>query len=1144
MIRDLPRDLEELGLDDPLALMVGTVRDELAQQQQAERGKVPAARRAWFNVPAPPQSSRLRSAGGFESFHFAVNRPGKRAAASFDDYATGKDREGVVQDISIEQGREALTFDAYTLGHGVDGPGEAPDFVTTLDPRANVRQRQWDAIEKHERSLRRNALPGPPRINLRYERAPELLLDAAMRSACPSGLRAVIFAERDRAERGEGLPARLVQNGVPWISDDAPRAMAWLQSLPAWPTDKNRSAREKAPPPAKLSPGRGVVTVIAGELELPDCLDAEGRRAVMHGLNAHVQQLGREGAHDRAAADEASAAVVPFLAVEHLPGRLNDKRNPHLHFQIGTRAVRIGDDGELEFAECKVEGLAAKGAIQRLRSEVARLINFQLDRLEADYRLSPKTYAELGIEAATQRKLFGERTVLERAGVPTEDGLANSAEGWRRQFAQAREYHASADALLVLRDAQVGSEIERETDRKRRQAREAERAAALADARRALALRLEIAEIAILVAMARSRGELVARYAPAYADKARRKDGSDTWDACSWRTRAETAAEHLTRLDVELAVEREALAEREREALRLETRSQARYAALVSAQQPGAVVEPARTPCSPAQAVSVIAENGLYVSEVGARLEVLPVDDPDDLVRGVDLSGQVKRLAGVRASQQRELTQLRARVRKHGVASLDDDQLGEATAWLREAARKWRGAPVLRRMAAADRAMATAHEALVRRGVDGPVLDYLPLVPPGMAEVDPALLAATGVIPADRGRQNPGAMRVPDRRPAVPLVKAPRVDVTVSRRSDEARLRREHRDRNARQRSSIDADIQLALKDRAGDEHSLTPHAARLLAKVRDGFDPARIAGPAAGRPRSLDRRDADEMAVLVRSPLFAARLERVRRCDPAILSQITRTLASNPNLDLLARVALKSGKVDFANPASGDGVLRTPEDLAERMLDAAGASLPRLSRRHGLVGLYDAELLERSGNNYLGLLYPRVQDRLEAAWYVQREEELGLLRRIATGEVKARPVVLSGEPPVARVEVFGETPDEQRIAGRCELSLEWFFACRAALKPGPSVAAVRHVDPAVRALLRATDDKAQPGVIEALGRTLRVRKPLPELDGMSAPDRRAIERALADPSRLSAAAERGMGALPGPRWPRGPRGPGTPRTR
>lgn len=140
MIHDLPLDLEEMELEEPLALLVGKVRQEVVKGLQPARGKASAARRARFGIPASPASSRLRSADGLESFHFAINRTRERTAAGFDSYSTAKeDEEAPVMDRGEPGERPALAFDAYVLDHG----GEEQDrFPTMLDPQGPIRQRQ------------------------------------------------------------------------------------------------------------------------------------------------------------------------------------------------------------------------------------------------------------------------------------------------------------------------------------------------------------------------------------------------------------------------------------------------------------------------------------------------------------------------------------------------------------------------------------------------------------------------------------------------------------------------------------------------------------------------------------------------------------------------------------------------------------------------------------------------------------------------------------------------------------------------------------------------------------------------------------------------------------------------------------------
>ena len=73
IIRDLPLDLAETELDDPLGLLRGKVRASLDSAQRWERGKAAPARRAWFGIPSVPDISRLTSVAGERSFHLARN---------------------------------------------------------------------------------------------------------------------------------------------------------------------------------------------------------------------------------------------------------------------------------------------------------------------------------------------------------------------------------------------------------------------------------------------------------------------------------------------------------------------------------------------------------------------------------------------------------------------------------------------------------------------------------------------------------------------------------------------------------------------------------------------------------------------------------------------------------------------------------------------------------------------------------------------------------------------------------------------------------------------------------------------------------------------------------------------------------------
>src|SRR3546814_12358466 len=93
------------------------------------------------------------------------------------------------------------------------------------------------------------------------------------------------------------------------------------------------------------------------------------------------------------------------------------------------------------------------------RCEIARLVNVELKATDADYRLSPETYAKMGLDAQTMRKVGGKATVLERAGDTPDVSLDNAAIGWARVLAQhvaKREAElANADTAFAFRQARV-----------------------------------------------------------------------------------------------------------------------------------------------------------------------------------------------------------------------------------------------------------------------------------------------------------------------------------------------------------------------------------------------------------------------------------------------------------------------------------------------------------------------------------------------------------------------------------------------------------------------------------------------------------------------------------------------------------------
>lgn len=694
IIRDLPLDLAETELDDPLGLLRGKVRASLDSAQRWERGKAAPVRRAWFGIPSVPDISRLTSAAGERSFHLARNVTRARSAAAFDDYATGKIGDANADPELASEERTAAAFDRYTQDHGYD---DRQILVTTLDPDPVTRARQWGAVEAHEFGRRQNKSAGPPRLNIKYELAPAFFADAARRNDCPEGLRDILNAEQRRVDGGKALGKKRQLVGVPWIDPEAPAALQWLAALPGWPD---------ADPPVKLSEGRGSYAVIAGEAELPADLDGAAHERILVGANAWVQSLAKSESGDADA-----NRVVPALFVRHEPDALNNLTNWHFHFQVGKRAVTIDDDGALGF-DAHVVPQIATSFMKPFRCEIARLVNIELKATGADYRLSPETYAKMGLDAQTMRKVGGKATVLERAGDTPDVSLDNAAIGWARVLAQQVAKRdadlADADTAFELREARV-REVRTSDDRDRLERlsldlRDREHAA--------IRLRAEAAEIETLCAMARSHPRIVARFAPSYAAKAR-KDGHDTYLSHAWTRRGSEAEAYLDELERELVVEKAAIADRgdqamllERSAADLRERLERDLGRAVRNAEPVRVADAmlssevsSATMLDPNAVMKRIAETPLLLSEVDGRLVVLPADDPQDLIHGVDLNAAPyrKRLPAIRDTQQKELAQVGALLAKRGPAGLDDHNLVDKSAWLQAAVKRWRDSPEIER---------------------------------------------------------------------------------------------------------------------------------------------------------------------------------------------------------------------------------------------------------------------------------------------------------------------------------------------------------------------------------------------------------------------------------------------------------------
>ncbi|WP_238586802.1 hypothetical protein [Sphingopyxis sp. C-1] len=1087
----MPLDLAETELDDPLGLLRGKVRASLDSAQRWERGKAAPARRAWFGIPCVPDISRLTSAAGERSFHLARNVTRERSAAAFDDYATGKIGDPNAEPELASEERPAATFDRYTQDHGHD---DRQILVTTLDPDPVKRARQWDAVEAHEFGRRKNKSAGPPRLNIKFELAPAFLASAARRNDCPEGLRDVLNAEQRRVDGGKELSKKRQLVGVPWIDPEAPAALTWLAALPGWPA---------ADPPVKLSEGRGSYAVIAGEAELPADLDGAAHERILFGANAWVQSLANSDSGDADA-----KRVVPALFVRHEPDALNNLTNWHLHFQVGKRTVTIDGDGELAF-DAHVVTQIATSFMKPFRCEIARLVNIELKATDADYRLSPETYAKMGLDAQTMRKVGGKATVLERAGDAQDVSLDNAAIGWTRLLAQhvaKRDADlADADTAFELREARV-REVRTSDDRDRleRLARELRDREHTAIRRRA-----EAAEIETLCAMARSHPRIVARFAPGYADKAR-KDGHDTYLSNAWTRRGNEAEAYLDELEQELVVEQAAIAERreqakflERAAADLRERLERDLGLAVQDTEPTRVAdailfrEPnSRRLVDPNAVMKRIAETPLLLSEVDGRLVVLPADDPQDLIHGVDLNAAPyrKRLPAIRDTQQKELAQVGALLAKRGPAGLDDDNLGDKSAWLQTAVRRWRDTPEIgRRIKLRDLRIQATREIASDRQRDAD--QEFALSPPRALDQPLPTMASLGARGLDMvglGEITPGREPQP-----VPAWLSPR-----------AELPQEY-DISAHETVPVAAKQATTLRDVRRDDYRPIHHNGReQFADLYERLADTSINGPFPDRPTN------DQLQAL-RSVIetYPVRLARWRgalqidvRDDPrdwfdtpyirgtagqdllsSIVDKRVQMFRNLPDIDPARRptawdVEQKRRASWLDRPATH--VAPVPAELMDAYRDADPAVLWRrapvpflFARRADAEAPDTVETLRDAlGSRAEWLARPDLRARTRAAWFVQQETRSDILHDL---------MVDSGLRPAAPLRA--NEADRLLHMGDPLLDEEWLLVKRGSVRFDPPKAA----DRLKRALAsaRSSEDMAAAAAIMAFGIKRRTAK-------------------------------------------------------
>jgi hypothetical protein len=319
-------------------------------------------------------------------------------------------------------------------------------------------------------------------------------------------------------------------------------------------------------------------------------------------------------------------------------------------------------------------------------------------------------------------------------------------------------------------------------------------------------------------------------------------------------------------------------------------------------------------------------------------------------------------------------------------------------------------------------------------------------------------------------------------------------------------------------------EIADAFADRIGPRHALTPYAARLVAKMAAGFDPAAIPLKVGLAGRTLDQRDAAEIAVLLRHPDFEAHIHTARRTAATIGTPAT----SGP--DFLGRVGLVRNRLHFGPAGRGEaGPMRTPLEWAKQTLAFVLERQMPLTLRDGLVGVHDPEVLRESRHNYLGLLHPSIQHALDAQRRIQAEEERNILARVRSGQLMIDVGIEKdrGSGDVrTHIRLVDGPADVSAFVARRRSDAGFYFSCREAIAGVPAdEPAFRSRHAAVRAWLAARDNGAAQPVIDLLGQEVRKIAGAHLTGELTEADAAALRRLMSSPPVMVHPAIRRKGA-------------------
>lgn len=367
------------------------------------------------------------------------------------------ERDGLAGDQRAATVSAAVEQDGYLIRDAAIAiqPDGSRALLTTISQDDAERAEFWDLLEEHE------GTPNPDTMTFRACDNPEFW-DAVLRSPdCPADL-------RDKLEGPDK------DSPEPFVVDSAKRTIAFLGEQPGWITPVSAARRNReglGPNMADFVIGRGGRVQYRINAALPAELTPEQNLEVLRDFTTEFEKRG-----------------LPHVAVMHAPDEHNDDANWHFHLAYTDRPARRIDEADIEQLAGKGYDVSTlkpgmwdfavelpdpkkptrtKRPLRRnkvpevsrsrdwpmtLRVALAKVVNQHLEAAGIERRVSPETYAKMGLGIESQDHLGSRQNALETRGKATATGIENERKQWAWIQAQAKARH---DAEIANADARI-----------------------------------------------------------------------------------------------------------------------------------------------------------------------------------------------------------------------------------------------------------------------------------------------------------------------------------------------------------------------------------------------------------------------------------------------------------------------------------------------------------------------------------------------------------------------------------------------------------------------------------------------------------------------------------------------------------------